>query len=161
MYKKRRNFWRIFFLTRDISQRPFSTFFFFFSTGISGTVPRRFLLQTVSNATTPTRHHYHHYPHLITRTPTPIPTCLLSPTLLIYWSLPLCTFFRITEFSTFFFFSRSGTIADREHRKWTEQAIALQNNPYSRESIERRLSRGVLIENLSPTRATSKWAKLE
>jgi hypothetical protein len=33
MYKKRRNFWRIFFLTRDISQRPFSTFFSFFLRG--------------------------------------------------------------------------------------------------------------------------------
>ena len=49
-----------------------------------------------------------------------------------------------------------GTIADREHRKWTEQAIALQNNPYSKESIEKRLSKGVMLDNLSPTRANPK-----
>ena len=35
----------------------------------------------------------------------------------------------------------SGTIADREHRKWTEKAIPFQNNPYTKESIERRLQR--------------------
>lgn len=35
--------------------------------------------------------------------------------------------------------AKPGTIADREHRKWTENAIPLQNNPYSRENIERRL----------------------
>ena len=34
-----------------------------------------------------------------------------------------------------------GTIADREHRKWTEKAISLQNNPYTKESIEKRLQR--------------------
>lgn len=34
-----------------------------------------------------------------------------------------------------------GTIADREHRKWTEKAIPLQNNPYTKESIEKRLQR--------------------
>ena len=33
-----------------------------------------------------------------------------------------------------------GSFADRERRKWTEKAIAMQNNPYSKESIERRLS---------------------
>ena len=33
-----------------------------------------------------------------------------------------------------------GTIADREHRKWTEKAVALRNNPYSKESLEKRLS---------------------
>ena len=35
-----------------------------------------------------------------------------------------------------------GSFADRERRKWTEKAIAMQNNPYSKENIERRLSRG-------------------
>ena len=35
----------------------------------------------------------------------------------------------------------TGSIADREHRKWTEKAIPLQNNPYTKESIERRLQR--------------------
>ena len=35
----------------------------------------------------------------------------------------------------------SGTIADREHRKWIEKAVPLQNNPYSKESLEKRLSR--------------------
>ena len=34
-----------------------------------------------------------------------------------------------------------GTIADREHRKWIEKAVPLQNNPYSKESLEKRLSR--------------------
>ena len=34
-----------------------------------------------------------------------------------------------------------GSIADREHRKWTEKAIPLQNNPYTKESIEKRLQR--------------------
>ncbi|XP_059090088.1 uncharacterized protein LOC131885907 isoform X3 [Tigriopus californicus] len=38
--------------------------------------------------------------------------------------------------------ARPGTIADREHRKWTENAISLLNNPYSKENIERRLTRG-------------------
>ncbi len=53
-----------------------------------------------------------------------------------------------------------GTIADREHRKWTEQAILLQNNPYTRESIERRrLSRGTLNENLSPGRNNARWVE--
>ena len=33
----------------------------------------------------------------------------------------------------------SDTFAEREHRKWTENAIPLHNNPYSRENIERRL----------------------
>ena len=33
------------------------------------------------------------------------------------------------------------TYADREHRKWIEKAVPLQNNPYSKESLEKRLSR--------------------
>jgi hypothetical protein len=40
-----------------------------------------------------------------------------------------------------------GTIADREHRKWTEKAIPLTNNPYSRENIERRLSKNSVISS--------------
>ena len=44
-------------------------------------------------------------------------------------------------FYYFLFVNISGTIADREHRKWTEKAIPLQNNPYTKESIERRLQR--------------------
>ena len=34
-----------------------------------------------------------------------------------------------------------GTIADREHRKWIEKAVPLSHNPYSKESLEKRLSR--------------------
>ena len=49
-----------------------------------------------------------------------------------------------------------GSIADREHRKWTEQAVPLQNNPYSKESIERRLSRGISMDNLTPNRSNSR-----
>jgi hypothetical protein len=37
--------------------------------------------------------------------------------------------------------TKPGTIADREHRKWIEKAVPLQNNPYSKESLEKRLSR--------------------
>ena len=32
-----------------------------------------------------------------------------------------------------------GSIADREHRKWTEKAIPMAHNPYTKESIEKRL----------------------
>jgi len=32
----------------------------------------------------------------------------------------------------------AGSLADREHRKWEEKAIALSNNPYSKENIARR-----------------------
>ena len=35
----------------------------------------------------------------------------------------------------------SGTIAEREHRKWVEKAVPLSNNPYSKESLEKRLSK--------------------
>jgi hypothetical protein len=42
----------------------FPDLFIFFSTGISYTVPRRFLLQAGSTTTTFTRHHYHHFPFL-------------------------------------------------------------------------------------------------
>ena len=35
-----------------------------------------------------------------------------------------------------------GTIADREHRKWVEKAVDFgPNNPYSKESLEKRLSK--------------------
>merc|ERR1719391_1833299 len=33
-----------------------------------------------------------------------------------------------------------GSIAEREHRKWEEKAIKLENNPYSSEAVKRRLS---------------------
>ncbi|XP_071744847.1 uncharacterized protein [Lepeophtheirus salmonis] len=33
-----------------------------------------------------------------------------------------------------------GSIADREHRKWVELAVNMPNNPYSKESIEKRQS---------------------
>jgi hypothetical protein len=39
-------------------------FYAFFSTGISETFPRRFLLQAGSNTTMITRYHYHHFPTL-------------------------------------------------------------------------------------------------
>jgi hypothetical protein len=55
---------------------------FFFSAGISGTIPSRFLLQTGRNATTLTRHHFHHFPTLSLEHLKPIPNCLPSPTLL-------------------------------------------------------------------------------
>ena len=32
----------------------------------------------------------------------------------------------------------TGSLADREHRKWLESAVVLHNNPYSEESITRR-----------------------
>jgi hypothetical protein len=41
-----------------------SFFLFFFSTGISDTVPSRFLLQAGSNTAKVTRHHFHHFPTL-------------------------------------------------------------------------------------------------
>jgi hypothetical protein len=56
----------------------------FFSTGISGTMPRRFLLQTGSNTTTPTRHHYHHFPTLSPEQPFTYP---YLPTYLVLHSL--------------------------------------------------------------------------
>ena len=35
-----------------------------------------------------------------------------------------------------------GTFADREHRKWVEKAVDFgPNNPYSKESLEKRLSK--------------------
>lgn len=37
--------------------------------------------------------------------------------------------------------TKPGTIADREHRKWIEKAVPLTNNPYSKESLEKRLSK--------------------
>ena len=40
-----------------------------------------------------------------------------------------------------------GSFAEREHRKWIENAIELRNNPYSKESIEKRLSNPSLINN--------------
>jgi hypothetical protein len=43
----------------------------FFSTGISGTISGRFLLQTGSKTTTATRHHNHHFPTLPLEHPTP------------------------------------------------------------------------------------------
>ena len=33
-----------------------------------------------------------------------------------------------------------GSLAEREHRKWEEEAIKLENNPYSSEAVKRRLS---------------------
>jgi hypothetical protein len=39
------------------------------------------LLQIGTNTITLTRHHYHHFPHLITRTPKPMPNGPPSPTL--------------------------------------------------------------------------------
>ena len=33
----------------------------------------------------------------------------------------------------------SGSFADREHRKWVEEAVVLPNNPYTTENIVRRL----------------------
>ena len=33
-----------------------------------------------------------------------------------------------------------GSIAEREHRKWEEDAVKLENNPYSSEAVKRRLS---------------------
>lgn len=44
-------------------------------------------------------------------------------------------------------FAKPGTIADREHRKWIEEAVPLQNNPYSKESIEKRLSKNSIDAN--------------
>lgn len=41
----------------------------------------------------------------------------------------------------------SGTIAYREHKKWTENAVPLANNPYSKENIERRLSKSAKSDN--------------
>ena len=32
----------------------------------------------------------------------------------------------------------TGSLADREHRKWIESAVVLNNNPYSEENITRR-----------------------
>ena len=32
----------------------------------------------------------------------------------------------------------SGSLADREHRKWRESAVVLNNNPYTEENITRR-----------------------
>ena len=32
-------------------------------------------------------------------------------------------------------FIDKGTIADREHRKWIEEAVNLPNNPYSTENL--------------------------
>ena len=32
----------------------------------------------------------------------------------------------------------SGSFADREHRKWVEEAVVLPNNPYTTENIVRR-----------------------
>ena len=34
----------------------------------------------------------------------------------------------------------TGTFAEREHRKWIDNAVELRNNPYSKESIEKRLN---------------------
>eukprot|EP00095_Tigriopus_kingsejongensis_P000922 maker-scaffold186_size273091-snap-gene-1.42 protein:Tk00922 transcript:maker-scaffold186_size273091-snap-gene-1.42-mRNA-1 annotation:"hypothetical protein L798_13875" len=51
--------------------------------------------------------------------------------------------------------ARPGTIADREHRKWTENAISLQNNPYSKENIERRLSSRGSRDSLHQHHSTS------
>ena len=34
----------------------------------------------------------------------------------------------------------SGSFADREHRKWVEEAVVLPNNPYTTENIVRRFS---------------------
>ncbi len=38
-----------------------------------------------------------------------------------------------------------GTIADREHRKWTEHAIQMRHNPYSKEMLEKRLSQASTV----------------
>jgi hypothetical protein len=63
---------------------------FFFSAGIRGTVPPRFLLQTCSNTTTPTRNHYcNHFPTLSLEH---LHLSLPGPTLLTFRSLPLHTY---------------------------------------------------------------------
>ncbi len=45
--------------------------------------------------------------------------------------------------------ARPGTIADREHRKWIEKAVPLTNNPYSKESLEKRLSKASMDSGTS------------
>ena len=35
----------------------------------------------------------------------------------------------------YIFLIDKGTIADREHRKWIEEAVNLPNNPYSTENL--------------------------
>ena len=36
----------------------------------------------------------------------------------------------------------TGSIAEREHRKWSESAVAMPNNPYTQEKVwERKISR--------------------
>jgi hypothetical protein len=58
-----------------------------FSTGISDTVPRRFLLQTGSNTIFITRHHYNHFPTLSLEHLNLVLDCPTSPTLLSYSNL--------------------------------------------------------------------------
>ena len=41
---------------------------------------------------------------------------------------------------------RPGTLADREHRKWVEQAVSITNNPYTRENIEKRNQRNKIFD---------------
>ena len=40
----------------------------------------------------------------------------------------------------------TGSLADREHRKWVENALALSNNPYSMENLTRRRTMSLLGE---------------
>ena len=49
----------------------------------------------------------------------------------------------------------SGTIADREHRKWIEKAVPLSHNPYSKESLEKRLSRASVDSGTSTMQSRS------
>ena len=51
--------------------------------------------------------------------------------------------------------SNSGTIADREHRKWIEKAVPLSHNPYSKESLEKRLSRASVDSGTSTMQSRS------
>ena len=41
-----------------------------------------------------------------------------------------------------FYEDYKGSIAEREHRKWSESAVAMPNNPYTQEKLwERKISR--------------------
>lgn len=44
----------------------------------------------------------------------------------------------IEIFTNFFAIKNTGSIAEREHKKW-ENAPPIENNPYSRENIQKRL----------------------
>ena len=48
----------------------------------------------------------------------------------------------------------AGSLADKEHRKWTENAVTMINNPYTRDNIERRQRTGGLSSRIMSSQTT-------